>query len=87
MNGGTAENPLLVYDNVIHVQQLANNQEYEGTPGGGTYAIQLEGTSYAQIYSNGVYAYGTGARLMPSASAPTILVFPSPSECRFTITS
>ena len=56
---GTAANPSKVYNNTIAVQNLANNQEYGGAPIGGTYGIQAEGGSYAEVYDNSVTVYGT----------------------------
>jgi Bacterial Ig-like domain len=56
---GTAENPSRIYNNEIHVQALANNQEYGGVPLGGTYGIQVEEQDHIQVYNNDVTAYGT----------------------------
>jgi hypothetical protein len=47
-----------VYGNTIHVQQLVNNQEYEGVPLGGAYGIQLENVKNVEVYNNDVFAYG-----------------------------
>lgn len=47
-----------VFDNVISVQGLANNQEYGGQPIGGAYGIQLEDASNTEVYGNTVTVNG-----------------------------
>lgn len=59
--GIDANNPTRVFNNVIHVQQLANSQEYEGIPIGGTYGIQMENSRFTEVYGNKVYVYGREA--------------------------
>ena len=54
INGNTTG----VYNNTIHVQQLANNQEYEGEQLGGAYGIQIENAQNVEVYNNNVFAYG-----------------------------
>ncbi len=44
-----------VFNNTIRVQGLANNQEYGGVQIGGTYGIQIEGDSNAEIFGNDVF--------------------------------
>ena len=47
-----------VFDNTIRVQGFANNQEYSNNGGvqlGGTYGIQIEGSSNAEIFGNDVF--------------------------------
>lgn len=55
-------NPTKVFNNTVAVQALANNQEYGpsgGVPLGGTYGIQIESVTYAEVYGNDVTVYGT----------------------------
>jgi hypothetical protein len=59
LSSGTASNPTKVYGNRIEVQNLPNNQEYEGNIIGGTYGIQVESASHIQIYDNEITAFGT----------------------------
>lgn len=61
ISSGAEGNPAKCHDNVVYVQQIANNQEYEGT-GGEAYGIQAENSSYTEIYNNTVFAYGTNAK-------------------------
>lgn len=55
---GSLSAPTKVFRNTVHVQILANNQEYEGEPLGGAYGIQLENALNIEVYENNVYAYG-----------------------------
>lgn len=59
VTSGTTEKPTRVYNNTIAVQNFANSQEYEGNIIGGTYGIQVENVSYAEIFGNDVTVYGT----------------------------
>ena len=43
-----------VFDNVIRVQNLANNQEYQGQQLGGAYGIQIEGNRNIEVDGNHV---------------------------------
>jgi hypothetical protein len=57
---GTAAQPAKIHDNIVRVQQLANNQEYGGVQLNGVYGIQIEnGRQYIELYNNDVTAYGT----------------------------
>lgn len=59
MASGTSSKPTtLVYNNNVNVQDLSNNQEYEGQAIGGTYGIQLENGDNIEVYANSVTAYG-----------------------------
>jgi K319-like protein len=56
VQSGTVDVVSKIYNNTIRVQQLANNQEYGGAHGWGTYGIQLEDASHVEVYGNTVYA-------------------------------
>src|SRR5690606_28412293 len=58
-HSGTEGNLALVYGNEVHVQQLANNQEYGGVPLGGAYGIQIEDKEFLEVYDNEITVYGT----------------------------
>jgi len=61
-SGGPSGSPLTkIYNNQIHVQLLADHQEYEGEPLGGAYGMQFENANNVEVYNNDVYAYGNEA--------------------------
>lgn len=45
-----------IYNNIIDVQQLLRNQEYDGCEAGGAYGIQIEYASNTEVYNNTVTA-------------------------------
>lgn len=58
--GGTDGNPGLVHDNIVNVQQKANDQGYapSGIQDGGAYGMQIERGQYIRVYNNVITAYG-----------------------------
>ncbi|QDU55686.1 hypothetical protein Pan181_18790 [Aeoliella mucimassa] len=61
VSDGLADVETSVYENVVHVQLLANSQEYQGAPLGGAYGIQIENGTNVNVYGNVVTAYGNEA--------------------------
>lgn len=57
-SGIDSGNTTKVYSNTIAIQQLANNQEFQGSQIGGAYGLQIEGSSDTEVYSNTVTVYG-----------------------------